>query len=275
MGKSPIIITGANGSIGFEATRGMLKRGKSVIMACRNIEKAVPLKHKLEEEFPQSHILLKKIDLSDFQSVIKFADELKAEEIKPSGLLNNAGIINREFSLTADGYENSIQVNFLSVALLINILTPIMQPKSVIVNTISVTRKLSEINKNIFIADKNKFRQLGTYSESKLALLYYTAQLASRKCNDFRINATDPGIVDSDMITMGKWYDPLADIFFRPFIKSPAEGARPAINALLSNNSMQVFFNGSSKKISEKYYKNKNSIWLWHQTNDIIKDILS
>lgn len=275
MGKSPIIITGANGSIGFEVTRGLLRRGKSVIMACRSLEKATPQKQELEKEFPQSHILLKRIDLSDFQSVINFVDELKREDISPSGLLNNAGIINKEFSLTSDGYENSLQVNFLSVVLLINLLTPIMQPKSTIVNTISITRRMAEINKNIFVADKNKFRQLGTYSESKLALLYYTAQLANRKYNNFLINATDPGIVDSNMITMGRWYDPLADIFFRPFIKSPAEGAKPAINALLSGSNMKVFYNNSSKKISEKYYKNKNSIWLWYQTNEIIKDILS
>lgn len=35
------------------------------------------------------------------------------------------------------------------------------------------------------------------------------------------VNAADPGIVDSDMITMHSWVDPLANLFFDPLSVHP------------------------------------------------------
>ena len=41
----------------------------------------------------------------------------------------------------------------------------------------------------------------------------------------------DPGVVNTGIITQHRWYDPLADVFFRPFIKSPEKGSIPLYRA--------------------------------------------
>ena len=49
---------------------------------------------------------------------------------------------------------------------------------------------------------------------------------------DIRVACADPGVVNTGMISMHRWFDCLADIFFRPFISTPAQGARPMLRAL-------------------------------------------
>jgi len=67
------------------------------------------------------------------------------------------------------------------------------------------------------------------------------------------VNAVDPGVVNTGMITMHKWYDPLADIFFRPFIKSPEQGAMTAI--LLATSDQYV-------NVSGGFFRNKRQVGL-------------
>ena len=48
--------------------------------------------------------------------------------------------------------------------------------------------------------------------------------------------AADPGIVSTDIITMHMWFDPLTDILFRPFIRTPRQGAATAVHLLLDED---------------------------------------
>ena len=120
--------------------------------------------------------------------------------------------------------------------------------RGVVVNTISVTAFLSHLSDADFQPDPKRFGQLRTYGKAKLALLRYTRELAAGH-PDLIVNATDPGIVNSNMIAMGRWFDPLADVIFRPFCKSPAKGAIPAINAITSGLSGRYFLGNGSRTL--------------------------
>ncbi|MCQ5224269.1 SDR family NAD(P)-dependent oxidoreductase, partial [Parabacteroides merdae] len=64
-----------------------------------------------------------------------------------------------------------------------------------------------------------RFFRIPVYSNTKMALLLFTQELAERLQNQvITINASDPGIVSTNMITIQAWFDPLTDILFRPFI---------------------------------------------------------
>lgn len=272
MEKVPFIVTGASGSIGSEATRGILTKGKPVIMAVRNIAKAEPIKSSLEEEIPGCNISIMKLDLSSFESVVSFVDTLKAQNITPCGLLNNAATLNRDYSVTKDGLETTVQTNYAAVYLLTRMLMPIMTEQANIVNTVSVTRKIAKMDKNFFDNGKDEYSQLGTYSTTKFALLMFTGELIKRYGDKFHINATDPGVVNSNMISMHRWFDPLADIFFRPFIKSPRKGAMPAINASFASQSGDLYRKNSHTTLSSQYEEHPLSSWLWETTEKILKD---
>ena len=50
-------------------------------------------------------------------------------------------------------------------------------------------------------------------------------ELAERlKGEKIIVNAVDPGVVDTGIITMHRWFDPIVDWIFRPIIRTPAQG---------------------------------------------------
>ena len=93
------------------------------------------------------------------------------------------------------------------------------------------------------------------------------------------VNAADPGIVDSDMITMHSWVDPLANLFFRPFISSPRKGAIGASYSASSpdtdNITGEIFTKHRHTPIPTKWRKSRQALWLQNETEKIIAGIRS
>ena len=92
------------------------------------------------------------------------------------------------------------------------------------------------------------------------------------------VNAADPGIVSTDIITMHMWFDPLTDLLFRPFIRTPRQGADTAIRLLLDKDAGQRTgtFNvsGHPKPLSEKYTHHVQMQELWQRTEKIVEQWL-
>ena len=272
MEKSKIIVTGATGSIGLAAVKSLLSKDLPVIMACRNIRKADTQRDNLIKQFPHSEIDILELDLNSLSSIRMFAENIKNQGFKVDKLLNNAGIICRDFTVNDDGFETTVAVNYIGPLYLTQLMIPLMEDDFNIVNTVSVTRGVSKLDKHFFDLEKKRFSQLGTYGKAKYALFLSSLTL-SEKIKNGKVNLTDPGVVDSNMISMHRWFDPLADILFRPFCKSPEKGAIPAVNALLykttrqqDNETTRLFSGNKSKVIPQKYYDNPLRKWLWEES---------
>ena len=274
MEKSKIIVTGATGSIGLAVVKSLLSKDLPVIMACRNIKKADSQRDDLIKQFPHSEIDIIELDLNSLASIRAFVEEIKNQGFKVDKLLNNAGIICRDFTVNDDGFETTLAVNYLGPLYLSKLMIPLMDNDFNIVNTVSVTRGVSKLDEHFFDLDKKRFSQLGTYGKAKYALFLSSLTL-SETIKNGGVNLTDPGVVDSNMISMHRWFDPLADVLFRPFCKSPEKGAIPAVNALLQPiaNSQQptacnvkLFSGNRSKVIPQKHYDNSLRKWLWEES---------
>lgn len=271
MEKSKIIVTGATGSIGLAAVKTLLSKDLPVIMACRNIRKADTKRDSLIKEFPHSEIDVLELDLNSLASIRTFVEEIKNQGFKVDKLLNNAGIICRDFTVNDDGFETTLAVNYLGPLYLSKLMIPLMDDGFNIVNTVSVTRGVSKLDEHFFDLDKKRFSQLGTYGKAKYALFLSSLTL-SETIKNGGVNLTDPGVVNSNMISMHRWFDPLADVLFRPFCKSPEKGAIPAVNALLYKSTdlvqrnVKLFSGNRSKVISQKHYDNPMRKWLWEET---------
>lgn len=272
MENKTIIVTGASGSIGSEVVKSLLKKGFSVIMACRNLQKGETVRNKILKEIKgkEKFISLEELDLSSLASVRQFAENISQKNIRLNGLVNNAATINRHFSTTPDGFESTVGVNYIGIFLLIRLLLPLLEENSGIVNVTSMMASPKKINKQFFEFSPEKFSQFSSYSQSKAALMLFTSLLAEQTKGKLFVNAADPGIVDSNMITMHRWFDPLADIFFRPLIKSPKKGAIPLVNALLSQQTGYLFSGSKNKLISEKYSHHPLKEWLWEETEKTV-----
>ena len=274
MEKSKIIVTGATGSIGLAAVKSLLSKDLPVIMACRNIRKADTQRDNLIKQFPHSEIDILELDLNSLSSIRMFTENIKNQGFKVNKLLNNAGIICRDFTVNDDGFETTLAVNYLGPLYLSKLMIPLMDGGFNIVNTVSVTRGVSKLDEHFFDLDKKRFSQLGTYGKAKYALFLSSLTL-SEKIKNGSVNLTDPGVVDSNMISMHRWFDPLADVLFRPFCKSPEKGAIPAVNALLqltansqrpTVQNVRLFSGNRSKVISQKHYDEPIREWLWEES---------
>src|SRR5210317_2029835 len=91
-GMAIVLITGANRGIGLELTRQYLARGDQVIAACRRA--SAELKDLGAE-------ILEQLDVTCDDSVAALAERLRGRQI--DRLVNNAGILERQFRVNAIG----------------------------------------------------------------------------------------------------------------------------------------------------------------------------
>ena len=77
---------------------------------------------------------------------------------------------------------------------------------------------------------------------------------------------------------MDMWFDPLTDIFFRPLIRTPRQGADTAIKLLLEKDlygvTGKMYASGKQKKISAFYNNHPQMELLWKKTKEQLTEYL-
>lgn len=271
------IITGADGGMGTEITRAVAMAGYRIIMACYRPQKAEKVRQMLIRETGNSSMEVLEIDMSSLSSVASFADTIIKREERLDLLMNNAGTMETERRVTEDGLERTVSVNYVGPYLLTRKLLPLMGVGSRIVNMVSCTYAIGRLDLPDFLlyGKKGRFWRIPIYSNTKLALTLFTIDLANRTRNQgIVVNAADPGIVSTNIIRMKMWFDPLTDILFRPFIRTPRQGAATAISLLLDENAGKrtgtLNVSCRVKRLSEKYIRHVKMKELWNETERIV-----
>lgn len=239
------LLTGATGAIGKEIARALAAEGKCLILACRNVKKGEELQKALVEEFKISRAdaWVLQLDLAEEESVREAIDHLERAHIgNLAAVINNAGIMNRSYLTDSQGRELTMAVNYHNTRLFNELLLSHIGVNhgGAIVFTTSLTRFMGRRYGYTTEITEHNFSQLGTYGVSKKAITDYAAEL-SKRLPRVRVNCADPGIVDTGMISMHRWYDPIADVCFRPFIRSPRQGAEPTLRALHTDLTGKIF----------------------------------
>ncbi|MBQ6189998.1 MAG: SDR family NAD(P)-dependent oxidoreductase [Bacteroidaceae bacterium] len=275
------IITGADGGMGYEETKAVAEQGFHTIMACYCPKTAEEKRKKLVEETGNNNIEVIGIDLANLASVKAFAENVKERFAHLDLLMNNAGTMETGRHMTVDGLERTVSVNYVGPYLLTRLLLPLMGQGSRIVNMASLVYCVGHLDFPDFFTRgrKGAFWRIPVYSNTKLAITLFTLDLASRlKDKGITANASDPGIVDTEIIRMQMFFDPLTDLFFRPFIRTPRQGADTAIHLLLDEDKsgQTGTFNRSNHivKLSEKYLHHKQMSELWQKTEEVVKEYL-
>ena len=230
-----IVITGASGGMGEDITLHAAKDSNfSIIMAVRNIKKAEAVRDRIIEQTGNKKIEIMQLDLSSLDSVLHFCDQLLERKIQLVRLMNNAGTMVPDRTITKDGYEATVETNFIAPVLLTLKLLPLMPPESRIVNMLSLTYKWTTLDNKLFTEGmKGPYYRLPVYCNTKQAFLYVTMQLSEElKARKIHVAGADPGIVSTGIISMGKWFDPIADLIARPLMYTPEQGASAAVKLL-------------------------------------------
>lgn len=271
------IITGAGGGMGSSLTRDVANAGYKVIMACHSAEKARPRYEQLKQE-TKGELVLEQLDLGSFESIKNFANKISEQYQHIDLLLNNAGTLCHHADETTEHFERTVGVNYLGHYLLSHLLFPLMGQGTRVVNMVSLTIKYGHLKPTLFEpVDNQHFNRFTTYSDSKKALYYFTLDAAEAwKPYGITVNCSDPGIVSTDIIRMGnKVVDTLCDIFFRPIIKTPDQGAstmlRLALDPSLEGQTGGRYINRKLRPVSEKFMNSPEREMLRKLTDEIMK----
>ena len=247
------VITGADGGMGMETTRAVATAGYKVIMACRDPEIAEEKRQLIMRETGNIALEIVPVNLASLSTM-----ETKRR-------------------ITEDGLERTVSVNYVAPYLLTRKLLPLMGEGSRIVNMVSCTYAIGKLDFPDFFlrGKKGAFWRIPIYSNTKLALTLFTIALSEKvKEKGIVVNAADPGIVSTPIITMHMWFDPLTDIFFRPFIRTPRQGAATAISLLLDEDAGKrtgtLNVSCHPKQLAEKFFHHVQMKELWDRTEEIV-----
>ena len=122
------IVTGASSGVGLHATRALTDRGWHVVMACRDLAKAVAAAASLG--IASDRVTLLAIDLGSQASVRAFVDAFRASGLPLNALVCNAAVylpLLKEPARSPEGYEISVATNHFGHFLLSHLLLPVLQ----------------------------------------------------------------------------------------------------------------------------------------------------
>ncbi|WP_291429108.1 oxidoreductase [Deinococcus sp.] len=177
-----VIVTGANSGLGLETSRVLALRGATVIMACRNAQKAEKAAAGIRALNPKGELVLMTLDLGDLDSVKAFADAFRARYDRLDILVNNAGIMVPPLGRTAQGFETQFGVNHLGHFALSAALMPLLERTAGarVVTVSSTAHRFGQLN----LADVNwqvrPYAPMPAYGQSKLSNLLFTYELQRR-----------------------------------------------------------------------------------------------
>ena len=251
-----VLITGADGDIGRNTTKGIAEKGAQIIMACIDLEQAKPALDKIVKETNNNNIELMQLDLSSQSNIRNFAENFISEYPVLDVLINNAGIFSLKRFETEDGLERTIGINYFGPFLLTHLLLPIIQKSKQgrIINISSDSYKQAKFDLDD-LQSKIKYKGMGAYPSSKLALILFAQELAEKlKSTNITVNAVHPGHVSTGIWNMWenpKWYQSLALKILNMFLISPEEGAQTSIHLATSDE---------VQNITGKYFSKKKSV---------------
>jgi NAD(P)-dependent dehydrogenase (short-subunit alcohol dehydrogenase family) len=234
-----VLITGATDGIGIVAAREIARMGANITLVGRNREKTAATARNIQAETGNTMIAYLVGDLSSQAEVRRVAQEFLSLHDHLDVLINNAGAVFMRRQLSVDGYEKTFALNHLAYFLLTNLLLDALKASTAgrIVSTSSNAHTGGSIN----FADlqlEHGWSGWKAYSQSKLANIYFTTQLAENlKGTNITANCLHPGFVATNFgRSNGGVFNPVFKVIQSMAAISPEEGAKTIIYLATSPN---------------------------------------
>ncbi|KXZ55487.1 hypothetical protein GPECTOR_2g1036 [Gonium pectorale] len=121
-----VMVTGANQGLGFEAAQELARRGATLYMVCRNAQRGEEAVQKVRQATGNQDVHLQVCDVSSLASVDSLVREWEVAGRPLHVLVNNAGILVHEYSLSPDGHESCFATHTLGSFALTTALGPLL-----------------------------------------------------------------------------------------------------------------------------------------------------
>jgi len=199
-----ILVTGSTDGIGCETVKKLASLGYNVVVHGRSAQRTGNTVSKIRTDFPDITCNGIIADFSSLKDVKRMADEIVHRNLIPDILINNAGTIENEYTLSKDGYELTFAVNHLAHFYLTLLLLEKLPENAKIINVSSMIHSGSiDISK---LNDPTSFDGTEAYSHSKLCNVLFTYKLHRILNGKKRItvNALHPGVINTKVL-MKNW----------------------------------------------------------------------
>jgi NAD(P)-dependent dehydrogenase (short-subunit alcohol dehydrogenase family) len=221
------LITGASSGIGQAAAAGLARLGATVVLVCRDRERGETARSEIMRLTGNESVELLVADLASQAEIHRLAREFDESHDRLHLLVNNAGVELWERAVTEDGIEATLAINHLAPFLLTHLLgdTLKVSAPSRIVNVSSMVHRWARIDLDDLHGDHD-YNPNRAYYQSKLAILLFTYELSRiLEGTGVTANAMEPGMVRTNFTRDFRGFYRLMAFLWRPFMRTPAEGA--------------------------------------------------
>ena len=192
-----IVVTGANSGLGYEATKELARKGATVVMACRSLDRGREAAYQIRDELPNGtggRLDVRRCDLADLASVESFADGVRADYGELDVLCNNAGVMAIPRQETAEGFEMQLGVNHLGhfalTGQLLDLLVATPGETRVVTHS-SGAHTAGSVDFDDLMRERS-YDKWEAYGQSKLANLHFAYELQRR--------LDDAGVTDTKSV---------------------------------------------------------------------------
>ena len=231
MNGKVVLITGGTSGIGKATATALAAMGAEVVVAGRNREKGETVVEEIRRDSGSAGVSLLLADLAAKAEVRRLAEEFQERHDRLDVLVNNAGLIQSRRTETPDGIETTLAVNHLAPFLLTNLLLDLLKESapSRIVTVSSEGQRWAKMDLDD-LQSRRRYRPFQVYGTTKLANIMFTNELAERlEGTGVTANCVHPGGVNTNFGTNNRGFTTLLFRAFKPFMRSPEQGADTVI----------------------------------------------
>ena len=226
------IVTGANSGIGKETALSLAQMGATVVLICRSESRGTGALNDIKARTGNNSVSLLVADFSSQQQVREVAAAFLEQFDRLDVLVNNAGVTPWQWRAAAeDGLELTFAVNHLAPFLFTSLLLDRLKasaPARVVTVSSGAHRRVA-LNFDD-LQNEQRYVPFDVYSQTKLANVYFTYELARRlEGTGVTANCLHPGVVSTALFRHLPRLLGLAVRIARPLLLTPAQGADTAV----------------------------------------------
>ena len=200
-----VLVTGSTDGIGQRTAHHLARRGATVVLHGRSPERCRAAMKQIRSETGNSRLDFVAADLASLNQVRELADTVQARYDRLHVLINNAGVLMNERTLTEDGFETTFAVNHLAHFLLtIRLQTILVASAPSRVITVSSGTHHGASMAWDDLQGEQRFDGYRAYAQSKLANVLFAYELAERLAGTgVTSNCLHPGVVATKLLRAG------------------------------------------------------------------------
>jgi NAD(P)-dependent dehydrogenase (short-subunit alcohol dehydrogenase family) len=220
-----VLVTGPTSGLGREATDRLAALGARLILVGRNAERLARVRDELVARHGEDRFRTVVADMSSLESVRQAAATIVAGEERLDVVVDNAGAIFAERTMSPDGIEATFATLVVGPFALISGLLPLLRRTgdARVVAVTSGGQYLQRLDLDDLESSEGRYSGSRAYARAKRAQVALVREWSRRLEPDrIRVNAMHPGWADTPGLAEAL---PAFHRLMRPILRSPAEGA--------------------------------------------------